>query len=563
MNPGEKLRSDISVHAIGCTIVILLLFGITAAYIGILCIENAVRHQIYVDSYPMANTASIFVNGDHIDSYLAGEEKEEYDTTKQVLNDLCHSMDVSLIYVIKPDTDYKSFVSVFNAVNNNADDTDLVPWELGYHRETTNDTYQEKYRAICESDSVGEIVFRGEDEEYQNPHITTLVPIKNSGGNVTAILCTERSVKRFMDVISPFLLFCIFGIAVMLIVVSALIGVYMQGFIISPIKRITSESVRFADEHTRVNPPMGDISRYEIFNDLSHSIDSMEEDMVKYIKDITEATARDQKFKADLELASQIQNYSLPKVTPEFTLHSNFDLYAFMNPALGVCGDFYDFFFTDEDHLILLLGDVAGKGIPAAITMMAVKNTLHTNAVALESPAAILKSTNISFCARNGTAMFVTVWLGVLELSTGKMIAANAGHEYPAIKSPNGPFEILKDKHNLVIGAFDTTDYDEYELQLEPGSKLFIYSDGVPDSTNADQTRFDIDRMLDSLNKHKDDSPKEIIEGMCEDVNAFVGDVQQFDDLTMLCIQIKDRKTVIQDAEITPVKDSGKENTSA
>ena len=127
----------------------------------------------------------------------------------------------------------------------------------------------------------------------------------------------------------------------------------------------------------------------------------------------------------------------------------------------------------------------------------------------------------------------------------------------------NGPFEILKDKHNLVIGAFDTTDYDEYELQLEPGSKLFIYSDGVPDSTNADQTRFDIDRMLDSLNKHKDDSPKEIIEGMCEDVNAFVGDVQQFDDLTMLCIQIKDRKTVIQDAEITPVKDSGKKNTSA
>ena len=185
------------------------------------------------------------------------------------------------------------------------------------------------------------------------------------------------------------------------------------------------------------------------------------------------------------------------------------------------------------------MADVSGKGVPAALFMMASKIILANNAMMGKSPAQILTDTNAAICANNREEMFVTVWLGILEISTGKLIASNAGHEYPVIKHANGAFELLKDKHGFVIGGMEGAKYKDYELTLEHGSKLFLYTDGVPEATNAQTELFGVERMVEALNKDVSASPEQVLKNVHASVDDFVNEAEQFDDLTMLCLEYK------------------------
>ena len=171
--------------------------------------------------------------------------------------------------------------------------------------------------------------------------------------------------------------------------------------------------------------------------------------------------------------------------------------------------------------------------------MMASMIILSNNAMTGKTPAQILTDSNASICSNNKEEMFVTVWLGILEISTGKLTAANAGHEYPVLKRPDGDFELIKDKHGFVIGGMDGVKYKEYELQLAPGSKLFLYTDGVPEATSKEKELFGTDRMLEALNAQPDTAPEEILKNVRASVDSFVKDAEQFDDLTMLCVEYK------------------------
>ena len=204
-------------------------------------------------------------------------------------------------------------------------------------------------------------------------------------------------------------------------------------------------------------------------------------------------------------------------------------------------GDFYDFFMIDEDHLALVIADVSGKGVPAALFMMVSSSLLHHAAASLKefSAAAVLKTVNDQVCSRNPEEMFVTTWLGILELSTGKLIAANAGHEYPVLKKAGESFDLLKDRHGLVIGGMAGIRYRDYKLQMEPGAKLFVYTDGVAEATDSHNELFGTQRLVEVLQRHNDSSPSEILKSVKEAVDEFVGDAPQFDDLTMLCIEYK------------------------
>jgi sigma-B regulation protein RsbU (phosphoserine phosphatase) len=226
----------------------------------------------------------------------------------------------------------------------------------------------------------------------------------------------------------------------------------------------------------------------------------------------------------------------LPNVFPAFPERDDFDIYASMTPAKEVGGDFYDFFLVDESHLGLVMADVSGKGVPAALFMMIAKMMIQNYAMTGRSPAAVLERVNEQICANNREEMFVTVWLGILDLSNGHLTAANAGHEYPVLKRPDGQFEVIKDKHGFVIGGMDGVRYKEYSLQMDPGSKLFLYTDGVPEATNAENELFGMERAVDALNADADRNPQELLHGVTEAVAAFVGDAPQFDDLTMLSL---------------------------
>ena len=246
-----------------------------------------------------------------------------------------------------------------------------------------------------------------------------------------------------------------------------------------------------------------------------------------------------ERISTELETASDIQNDMLPDVFPAFPDRNDFDIFAKMDPAKEVGGDFYDFFLTDDDHLCMIIADVSGKGIPAALFMMRSKIILQESAKASGSPADILKRANDSVCANNKAEMFVSVWLGILELSTGRLIAANAGHEFPVLTNTEGKFELYKDKHGMVVGGMPGYKYKEYELSLVPGSKLFLYTDGVPEATDASEQLFGFDRMVEALNEDLKATPEQILINVRQHIDAFVKDAEQFDDLTMLCVEYK------------------------
>ncbi len=244
-----------------------------------------------------------------------------------------------------------------------------------------------------------------------------------------------------------------------------------------------------------------------------------------------------QRISNELALASRIQLAMLPSTFPPFPNRPEIDIYASMQPVRKVGGDFYDFFFVDDDHLCLVIADVSDKGMPAALFMMASKILLSDNAKTGKSPAQILEDTNKAICANNRERMFVTAWVGILELSTGRLTAANAGHEYPVLQEPGGPFELKKDKHSRAVGIKPEQIYNEYVLELAPGTKLFVYTDGVTEATNGESELFGTERMLEALNRNPEADPMQVLSGVQESVNDFVQGADQADDLTMMCLK--------------------------
>jgi len=203
-----------------------------------------------------------------------------------------------------------------------------------------------------------------------------------------------------------------------------------------------------------------------------------------------------------------------------------------------VGGDFYNYILIDEDHLAMWIGDVSGKGIPAALFMMSANLMLSARVRFKGSPAEILRDVNNGICEKNDAEMFVTAWLGILSLSTGRLIAANAGHESPMVYR-SGRFEKIKDKHGLVLGGLKNSRYQDYEIDLLPGDKIFVYTDGVPEARNSGKEMYQYARFTGVLNQNRDDSPDKLIRSVKDDIDAFAGDAVQFDDLTMLAVEYR------------------------
>ncbi|MEE1110000.1 MAG: SpoIIE family protein phosphatase [Lachnospiraceae bacterium] len=541
MNILRKLRSSMAANIIGVVVFSLVLFGVVVSILGFVSFTSAFENEYSTSTYHMADTATTLVNGDHLDDYLAGEMEEEYAISANYLDKYCHRMNVSLIYVICVDTDdYGRFVSVFNPVNNAVDDSEYTSWPLGYQRDTTNEEYREKYRAIYEKKVPYETVYRIRTVDGQKPHITTLVPLKNSSDEVAAILCMQRPISEMVDAIRPYLLTVSIAALMLAILSIVFISWFIRRQFVQPVRRISKEAVRFSATQSK-GKPLGRISRYREIADLADSIDTMETEMVAYMDNLAAVTSEKERISSELSFARLIQANSVPNDFPAFPERTDFRVYASMTPAKEVGGDFYNFFMIDDDHLAFMIGDVSGKGIPAALFMMVTNIVLSNRTLMGGTPAEILAFVNDNICAHNKLDMFVTLWLGIIDLTTGKVLAANAGHEDPAICRKDGSFELAKTRHGLVAGAMPGIRYRDAEFYLAPGDKVFLYTDGVPEATDGENRMFTLDRMLVTLSTVKNGSPEEILEGVHQEVNAFVGEAPQFDDLTMLCLEYKGR----------------------
>lgn len=270
--------------------------------------------------------------------------------------------------------------------------------------------------------------------------------------------------------------------------------------------------------------------------ELANAFNNMSASLQEYIKNLSSVMAEKERIGAELNVATQIQADMLPSIFPAFPEREEFDIYATMQPAKEVGGDFYDFFLIDNDHLAVVIADVSGKGVPAALFMVIAKTLLKNRAQMGDSPAKVLEVVNNQLCENNKAEMFVTVWFGVMQISTGKIVAANAGHEKPIIRKADGEFEIFKDKHGFVMGGMEGMKYKEYELEIEKGGCLFVYTDGVPEATSSDSELFGMERLVQVLNEEKDAPLPDILKSVKGSIDKFVKDAPQFDDITMLAL---------------------------
>lgn len=560
MSKTKQIVTSLIFHMVIGITVWFLIFNAITSVIGYYSFNNSYKEEYKESALRTAELSAAVVNGDYIDEYLSFTDKgtvtdqdgndyfdinsftpkdeygEAYKDQWTRLDILSHKLDVNLVYVIAVDTtDYASFKSVINCPN-----SDKVPykaWTIG-HTEKTNEQYTEIYKEMYAGNLDEAYVMRTKNLNGSAPHVTALLPIENSAGETVAVLCVQRSMEELTTVSQKYLTKTLLSTVGLIIISVVVMILYLRKEFVTPTHKIIAEAERFANSNT-INDDfkLGEQTKIREIKQMAESLKKMEQDTVNYIDNLTTVTAERERIDTELTLAKRIQANVLPSLFPPFPDRYEFDIFASMTPAKEVGGDFYDFFLIDKNRLGLVMADVSGKGVPAALFMMATKNLIKTYALNDGTPSEILTAVNREICKSNHDDMFVTVWFGILDLTTGNVTASNAGHEYPVIKHRDGSFELFKDKHGFVIGGLDTAKYRDYEFKLGLGDSLFLYTDGVPEANNKDLELFGIERMLKALNSTADDSPRSILATVNNAINDFVGDAPAFDDITMMSIK--------------------------
>ena len=367
---------------------------------------------------------------------------------------------------------------------------------------------------------------------------TSMEPVWDDDGKPAALVGVDISMNEIMEDRADYLrsVMLFMGGAVIALIAIILYGV--GRVLIRPINMLSDAARSFVQDQS--DEEVGSaISKLNIrtgdeVETLCDSVKQMERDINSYIEHLTAVTAEKERIGAELNVATQIQADMLPRIFPAFPERREFDLFASMTPAKEVGGDFYDFFLVDDDHLCLVMADVSGKGVPAALFMVIAKTLIKNRAQLGESPAEILKHVNEQLCEGNEAELFVTVWLAVIEISTGRGLAANAGHEHPVIRRADGQYELVVYRHSPAVATMEGIRFREHAFELHPGDSLFVYTDGVPEATNAGNELFGSDRMLTALNLDAAAAPRELLANVRAEIDAFVGDAPQFDDITML-----------------------------
>ena len=373
--------------------------------------------------------------------------------------------------------------------------------------------------------------------------LTTLLPLENtSDGEIPGYVGVDTDMNYVVNEQRLFLMNSAIYVLV-LTGAAVLISMFLLNrAAVAPLKQLSQAASAFAKHDGKLTKE--DVTRLpsrsnDEIGDLYLQIRSMQSRIVDYTDNLTRITVERERSRTELHTAKKIQRSMLPEEFPAFPDRTEFDLFASMKPAREVGGDFYDFFMPDDSHLAVVIADVSDKGIPAALFMMASKILINYRTRHGGTPAEILMDVNAQLCRENNSKMFVTVWMGILDLTTGVMTCANAGHEYPFIRSTDGSFHMLRDKHGLVVGALPKTKYNDYEVKLEPGDAVFVYTDGIPEANNAKEEFYGMNRLETALNQVSGEDPRSILEHILADVDTFVDGAKQFDDLTMLCVKYK------------------------
>ena len=530
---------------IGCAVFITLLSLIMGS-IGFLTYYNGIvgRYETYL--HDILKLAMTEIDGDDLERCVREKSKsEQYERTQDFLNRIKEYYDIKYIYIVKPmnldETDNMMDVMAGITRAEAEEDYDYYSVELG---RLTGDYYSpEIVRHYMDACAIpGEVSFyRNKSEEFGYMY-TGMIPILDSAGEPVAVLAADLSMQEITRVWQRY--WMIVGAEILILVTFFLFSMYqwLRKRVIAPLKQLEEVSASFVEssrqtqDPSRIDYKRADIHTGDEMEVLSDALNAMFDDTRRYMTNLLCVTAEKEKIGAELNVATQIQADMLPRIFPAFPDRREFDLYALMHPAREVGGDFYDFFLIDEDHLCMVIADVSGKGVPAALFMVIAKTLIKNQAMMGDNPADILGKVNEQLCEGNDAMLFVTVWISILTISTGKGIAANAGHEHPVIRRAGGSYELVVYRHSPAVAAMEGMRFRQHSFELHPGDRLFVYTDGVPEATNAENELFGNERMLDVLNSQPARKPHALLETMKREIDIFVGEAPQFDDITMLCL---------------------------
>lgn len=511
---------------LGSVFLAVALSACTCLVVGIQYLREKMNEYSNI-AFSYSRMAAEYIDGDRVLEYVEmGEEDDYYREIQDFFNAGQKQTNMKYYYVFVPFED--DLVYIWDA------DSEEGARPLGYH-EKYMEGGKDVVRQVFNKNPKEDIII-SHDDTY-GFIATACSPVYNSAGEPVAVAGVDLSMPDIRKELLYFLLGIILSVLCVIAVSMGIFYGFTRKQVITPINKLNKAAKDMVANLEQEEEFHVDIHTGDEIEELAHSFVQMDLELRDYLKKLSAVTAEKERISAELNIATQIQADMLPSIFPAFPDRKEFDIFATMTPAKEVGGDFYDFFLVDEDHLALVMADVSGKGVPAALFMVIAKTLIKNRAQKGDSPARILADVNNQLCEGNEADLFVTVWLAILELSTGKGVAANAGHEHPVIKRKNGEYELVIYKHSLAVAAMEGVPFGEHEFELHPGDCLYVYTDGVPEATNANDELFGTDRMVEALNQNKDAKPQELLYEMKKAVDAFVGDAPQFDDITMMGLE--------------------------
>ena len=520
----KKRKIGIHGKALAGIIVFTLLVNIAMCISGSLIFDRSVQ-QIYNErGYVVANIILKQIDHDKIAEYATNWKADEYyQRMVEYLEYILECSNAAYIYIGVPYED-KTLKYIYDSGS-----------YMGFV-DPIAAPFEEIWRSYTEGVKPNSYLVRHSQYGYLT---SSCLPIKDSKGNTVALLFVDTNMEVIHSTLHRFVTNMVIIALILLGAFCLLNWYYMNVSLIRPMLLIRENVGRFGENTSVPDDSLTRIHTNDELEDLAKSINHMELEIVDYIDNIQTITAEKERITAELNVAARIQADMLPRVFPPFPDRTEFDIYATMTPAKEVGGDFYDFFLIDEDHLAIVMADVSGKGVPAALFMVIAKTLIKHRALMGKSmsPAEILSDVNNQLCEGNDSELFVTVWLGIIQISTGKGMAANAGHEHPAIKRKDGKFELSIYKHSPAVATLEGIRFREHEFQLNPGDSLFVYTDGVTEATNSIIELYGSERLVTALNKQPEADAKELLDIVKEDIDEFVNGAAQFDDITMLAFR--------------------------
>ena len=513
----------------------LALFFFTSVFVGFYYYRTEMQ-EFSDTAYSYARTASNIIDGDRVLRYLdpdgPGEDEYYMAIMKYLVSARNENPVMKYFYVFVPHEDDLTYVWDAEGVEGAS--------PLGYTEEYMEGG-KEAIDAVFNKDPAQKVLIFN-DETYGRISCA-YYPIYNSDGEPVAVVGVDLAMEGIEHELVLYLLVIIAAISFVSTVMIIIYYFLLNRMLVKPISKLNAATKGL----------VGNLDKEEKFDLNIHTNDEIEElagtfkktnaDLRKYIKELSAVTAEKERIGAELNVATRIQADMLPSIFPAFPRRDEFDLFASMSPAKEVGGDFYDFYLIDDDHIALVVADVSGKGVPAALFMVIAKTLIKSRAMLGESPSQILYNVNNQLSEGNESSMFVTVWLAVIQLSTGRGLAANAGHEHPAVRRAGGKYELSVYRHSPAVAMIEGMKFPEHEFELHPGDSLFMYTDGVAEAVDPAYEQFGTDRMLDALNKNPDASPEKQTKTVRAAIDKFVGEAEQFDDITMLCLKYTGPKT--------------------